>query len=146
MTLRITPLLSLALLAGTAQADDASLLRCRALADARARLECYDAIAVAATPAAEAQPREGVARFGLPAKAAELEPESIESTVLGDFDGWRPNERIRLANGQVWQITDDSRGAVSTKAAKVTVRRGALGAYFLDIEGVNRSPKVRRVQ
>ena len=29
---------------------------------------------------------------------------------------------------------------------KVRVRRGALGAFFLEFEGSNRSPKVRRVQ
>jgi hypothetical protein len=43
------------------------------------------------------------------------------------FEGWRPNERIRLANGQVWQIADDSSSLLQRRDPKVTVRRGALG-------------------
>ena len=71
---------------------------------------------------------------------------AIESHIPGVFEGWRPNERIRLANGQVWQIADDSKSLIQRQSPKVTVRRGALGAFYLDIEGDNSSPRVRRVQ
>jgi hypothetical protein len=163
---RFARLLSLAaLLAGSpAWSDDAGLLRCRALGDGPARLACYDALplssqapraaspqaaapggrpAPAAVPPAVAPSAAG--QFGLAAKPAE-ELQAIHSSIPGLFEGWRPNERIRLANGQVWQVADDTSSLLQRRDPKVTVRRGALGAFYLDIEGDNRSPRVRRVQ
>lgn len=139
-----------ALAAGPSQADDAALLRCRALTENSARLACYDAIAVApagtaASPALP--PRQTAQQFGLEAQqAAKTQLDAIETTIAGRFYGWGPGERIELANGQVWQVTDDSRGVLDVLNPKVKVRRGALGAFFLEFEGSNRSPKVRRVQ
>ncbi len=72
--------------------------------------------------------------------------DAIESHVPGRFDGWGPNASIRLANGQVWQIADGSSGAHWIENPKVRVRRGALGAFYLEIEGTNRSPRVTRIQ
>lgn len=149
------------LLAGApAWSDDAGFLRCRAIADSASRLACYDALPVpapaarsapqapaAGRPASPAMPasRPSDGQFGLAPKPAE-EVAEIYSSIPGLFEGWRPNERIRLANGQVWQIADDSSSLVQRREPKVTVRRGALGAFYLDIEGDNRSPRVRRVQ
>jgi hypothetical protein len=55
-------------------------------------------------------------------------------------------DAIPLANGQVWQIADGSARFMSLDNPKVTIRRGALGSFFLDFENDNRSPRVRRVQ
>lgn len=140
-------------------ADDAGLRRCRAIPEASARLGCYDSLPLATpliAPAPGAQaPLAGPAaariapspelQFGLAPKPAEELPE-IQSHIPGAFEGWGPNERIRLANGQVWQIADDSTRFMQRRDPKVTVRRGALGAFYLDIEGDNRSPRVRRLQ
>ncbi len=142
-----TPLTCLALLmaATAAAADDAALLQCRTLSDAARRLACYDAIAVGAV-AATPPPRQAPAQFGLDKQAARLELDAIDSHVEGRFDGWGPRDRIRFANGQVWQISDDSTGVIDAVNPKVRVRRGAFGAYYLEVEGSNRSPRVRRVQ
>lgn len=70
----------------------------------------------------------------------------IESSIAGPFKGWWPKDRIKLANGQVWQIADDSTGAVNLTDPKVTIRRGFFGGYRLEIEGVSKSPTVKRVQ
>lgn len=156
---------SLAFLAamGSALADEGDLRRCRAIPDTAARLACYDALPLAtqapapgaagsakgggqpgaATPGRPAPPPE--AQFGLAPKPSE-EVASIQSNIPGLFEGWRPNQRIRLANGQVWQIADESTSFIQRRDPKVTVRRGALGAFYLDIEGDNRSPRVRRVE
>jgi len=84
-------------------------------------------------------------QFGLPAKAG---PElvSIQSHIPGRFEGWGPNYRLRLANGQVWQIADDSKAIMQRQDPKVTVRRGLLGSFYLDFEGDNRSPRVKRIE
>ncbi len=145
----------LLLTAGPALADGAAILRCRQLAEPAQRMACYEAIvvpvagAVAQTlPPVPAPPDPTkVGNFGLEVKSALVGlPATMDSTIPGRFFGWGPNDTITLANGQVWQISDDSRGAVSANDPRVTVRRGALGAFYLEIAGTNRSPKVRRVR
>ena len=142
-------LFALLLVSGTALADDGSIARCRDIGDAAKRLSCYDAIVV--TPgtapgvAPVAQTRQAAEKsFGLVQKKNEIE--AIQSHIPGSFDGWEANQRIKLANGQVWQVVDDSNGVVYGKDLKVTVSRGAVGAIYLQIEGTPKSPKVRRVQ
>jgi len=155
----------LLLIPAASLADDAELLRCRGIADSAARLACYDALAAkagaakavpsparpASPPAPPAPPRDlppqTSQQFGLEHQATVAPLGSIESHIPGRFEGWRPNSRITLANGQVWQIADgSSNNAFDLVNPKVTVRRGALGAFYLDIENDNRAPRVRRVQ
>lgn len=146
-------LLLLLLVSSTALADDAGLLRCRTLKESAARLACYDALVVpsvqgkaAAAPAAQAKPQEKVEQFGLQQKDREVALDVIESTIAGKFEGWGPRDQIKLANGQVWQIADDSKGFHDIVNPQVRVRRGALGAYYLEIQGTNRSPRVTRLR
>ena len=181
-----------------AQADDAALLRCADVAQAGARLACYDALAaqvrakatgavasgttagaVTGGPAAGAAARNvpatqattgaataaaaaaatssaqaatpqdrAVADFGLPPTSEAAVLQQIQSRLVGRFDGWRGNVRLELANGQVWQVVDGSRYTVggSIDAPRVTIRRGVLGAMYMDIEGVGVSPRVRRLK
>lgn len=136
-------------------AGDDVLARCRGIQESAARLACYDAIPLSpATPGtAPARPAAAppaaaseVQRFGLPATSRPEPLEAVESRIDGHFEGWYPGTRIRLANGQVWQVTDSSSRFADVDNPKVTVRRGALGSFFLDIDGVNPSPRVRRVE
>jgi len=143
-----------------AQGDlGAAVLRCRALPEVMQRVACYDAIVVApgaARPAAVAPPAAAAAARAAPAAPAaenfgfegrtEAAMAFVESTLAEPVDGWRANQRLRLANGQVWQVSDDSQGFVPPGPRKVRVRRGALGAFYLEIDGVTRSPRVRRVE
>jgi hypothetical protein len=152
----------LLLASGAALADDAALARCRGIADAGARLACYDALPLATSerkvetrPApqqvpqqAQQQPAQPQERFGLEQRVvqAEQQLQTIHSHIPGHFEGWQANQAIALANGQVWQITDGSARFMSLDNPKVTIRRGALGSFFLDFENDNRSPRVRRLQ
>lgn len=152
---------------GAALADDTSMLRCRQLKEAPARLACYDAIelAPAATAAAQAAPAAGAPAAGAPAATvympskADLERgfgnehnspaaklESIESSIVGEFDGWVPKQRIRLANGQVWMIADDSQAILELNNPKVRLEKGMMGAIYMDIEGARNSPRVKRIK
>lgn len=140
-----------------ALADDGPLRQCRGLADPAQRLACYDAIplpaAAAATPSTPAAALATAPKptpspspeqaFGRPEPADRLE--RIDSRIEGRFEGWQPGTRLRLANGQVWQVADDSRGAYWLENPRVTVRRGALGSYLLEIDGVRAAVRVRRV-
>jgi hypothetical protein len=127
-------------------ATDADLLRCRAIGDAGARLACYDALAATPAAAAPAPAPAPKVEFGFEARAWEQGPQAVESRIPGLFEGWEPNARIRLENGQVWQVTDGSRGVAGLRDPKVKVTRGSFGTFFLEIEGKNQAPRVRRVE
>ena len=127
-----------------------AVLHCRALADTGARLACYDSIPVArATTHAPAPVPAPERNFGLqPPKKAEPEtPASIESTIPGSFEGWGPNTRFTLANGQVWRVADGSDAVLPPmRDPKVRIVRNFFGTTFLEIPGTNSSPSVRRVR
>lgn len=139
-----------------ALADDAALQQCRTLTDGARRLACYDAIplgrsapapAPAAAPVAAAKSAEQ--GFGLEQvkKKEDDTPKSIESTIPGNFDGWGPNSRIKLANGQVWRIVDGSEAVLAPmQNPKVSIERNFIGTMFLKVEGTNNTAKVRREQ
>lgn len=140
------------LVSGTALADDTAMRACRSVPDSAARLTCYDRIELSATPAALAAPALTPQQaFGLaPAAMAVQVPakiDAIESSIVGPFAGWGPNTRFKLANGQVWRVIDGSEATLTpTTNAHVTIKRNFIGTIFLQIEGTNNSPKVRRVE
>lgn len=144
-------LLLLATLPALAQSTD--LQRCRALAESGARLACYDALADQAaknpTPvgSATAAPaaRPAADRFGIVERPKD-EPDAVRSRISGQFEGWNPGGLITLDNGQVWAIADGSSAVVYLKNPQVTIRRGALGSFVLELEGSNHSAKVKRVK
>jgi len=147
--------LSLLFAAGAVLADDAAILKCRGLPDGTARLACYDAIPTGASPAAAPVPARAPAaaaapeqRFGMEqTRPTETAPKSIESTIDGPFSGWGPNTRFKLANGQVWRIADGSSGEFPPSTQqKVRIVRNVFGTMFLEVDGSNNSPKVRRVE
>lgn len=152
-------LLFLMLIAGTALANDAALKQCRGIPEATARLACYDALVITPVEARQAIPAQSPAtqpspqpppqtpgQFGMESQAYKTELQTIESHIPGRFEGWQANSRLQLANGQVWQISDDSSATYNLQDPKVKIRRGMLGAFYLEIEGKNRSPKVRRLK
>lgn len=142
MILRTSLLLALLGTAGAALADDAAILACRNLADGAARLACYDAIPAGARPAAAA-----VQSFGLEQKQPEEAARSIESTIAGNLSGWGPATLFTLANGQVWKVVDGSSADLAPVTnPRVKILRNMFGTMFLEIEGTNASPKVRRVR
>jgi hypothetical protein len=150
--------------APAAVAQDSGLERCRQIADPAQRLACYDALprgtpearpaAPAPAPAGArqagappAQPKPAAEQFGL----EEVTPppqglDKIDTRVMGKFEGWWPNAKIALANGQVWQVADGSSRVYELDSPKVTIARGALGTYYLNVDGQNWTVRVRRVQ
>lgn len=160
-------LFCLALLSPWAWADEAAILRCKALAEPGPRLACYDAVANGYGTAAKSAPvapattsavgaasvgnapapaQQAASQFGLERQAAPAQIESIQSRIEGKFEGWVANALLTFANGQIWQISDGSRAYVDLVSPKVSVRRGFMGAYYLDIDGSNLSPRVRRIK
>ena len=148
---------------------DRAIADCRALAEAARRLACYDAIPLAAGAAAApvsthaaaatapaagtgaaaavaASPAEVAAQhFGMPSRG-EATSNRLDTHIDGIVDGWGPRTQFKLANGQVWEVEDGSSAAIYLRSPKVSVRRGFAGAYYLELEGSNRTPRVRRVR
>jgi len=141
--------------ASASAATDADLVRCRAVADSAARLACYDALlpapasaapGVAPPPTAAMAAPPPVADFGFELRALQAAPEAIDSRISGLFEGWRPGTRIRLDNGQVWQVIDDSRAAIDQRDVKVRISRAAMGSFLFEVEGRRSVARVRRVE
>lgn len=133
---------------GAALADDAALLKCRAVTDMAARVACYDAIPVVSAAAPATDARAPIRDFGLQLKVKKTEqPSSFRSTVVGALDGWGPGTQIKLANGQVWRVSDNSEAFLPVmQNPEVEVSRGLLGAFFLQVVGHNNTARVVRVQ
>lgn len=145
---KVLPLLLLA--CGAAHADDAAILKCRALPDAPSRLACYDAMPVgaAAPAAAPAAAASSDARFGMASVQAksDAEPKLVRSTVPGELRGWGPGSRITLANGQVWRVIEGDAVLPLMNNAPVQIERSMFGSYFLKVDGQNSSARVKRVE
>ena len=141
-------------LSAAALASETTLEQCRAIADPSARLACYDGLPLPANaggPTAKVESKarlpETPAQFGLSREVTpSVDLASIESTIPGHFDGWYPRRRVRLANGQVWQVAEETTRLYDLDNPKVTIRRGVLGAYYLDLSIDNRSIRVNRVE
>lgn len=72
----------------------------------------------------------------------------IVSTIPGEFRGWGgKGQRFTLANGQVWEVVDvASRLVVTLENPTVSISPGALGAWYMKVEGYNARVGVRRIK
>ncbi len=134
--------------AASASAQDEGLRRCRTIVESAPRLACYDALLAAPATASAPAPAPAQAQrdFGKPAQAT-TEVEFVETQVVGAFNGWEPDQVLVLANGQSWRVVDGSRAYVQNRnSPKARVERGAFGAFYLSVEGMNQNPRVRRVK
>ena len=70
---------------------------------------------------------------------------TVESHVVGHFNGWQPGAVLVLANGQRWRVTDDSSldTGKTLDAPAVTVKPGLLGGWLLEVKGYNSSARVQ---
>ena len=145
------------LVSGAALADDTAMRACRTVTESAARLNCYDKIELMSTvnvrpapapaaPALTPQQSFGLAPAALAVQKAPEKIDAIESTVVGDFDGWGPSTTFKLANGQTWKVIDGSEAILPrTTSQKIKISRNYIGTLFLTVEGSNNSAKVRRV-
>ena len=138
-----------------------ALVRCRAIADDAARLQCFDAAAAGLQEAADRRDlvvvdREQVRKtkrslFGLDIPdlnpfsggpdPEEEEIQSIESTVASAVRHGGGRWSVTLEDGSSWIQTDDKPLALGPrKGQKVLVKKAAMGSYMMR---VNNQPAVR---
>ena len=142
------------------------LLDCRKIADPQARLGCYDSKAVIVADATDKhdimvtdraeirQTKRGMFGFAIPTSrlfggsddGKDDELSRLDSTVASVRHGRDGGWVVALAVGGTWEQTDGKALALAPKAGqKVAVTKGALGSFFVSIDG--QIPiKMRRIQ
>jgi hypothetical protein len=131
-----------------------ALIKCRAIADEKARLQCFDAAAAALEQASERHDLVIVDKktiretrrtlFGLEIPRLHLfggggdddaeEVKSIESTVVNAYTNENGQWVVRLEDGSTWVQTDHNVIAiVPKKGTKVKVVKASLGSYMMRI-------------
>lgn len=152
---KLSTVIAMLIVASSANASDDAVKRCRQVTDSAQRLACYDGIqfvavapaAAAPAPAAAPKAPSRIEEFGLAKKAPAAETDIIESQTAGSMDGWDSGQVIALANGQKWQVSDGSSAYLGKSSVrKIKVRRSGLGGFVMEFEGLNQTPRVKRVQ
>lgn len=140
-----------------------AILDCRSIADNQARLACYDEKAAALADASSKRAivvtdreqlrkeRRNLFGFTLPTNSLlgddqGDEAKKFETTVVsgrrGPYGAWI----VVLAVGGTWEQTDSRELALAPKAnQKVVITRGALGSFFVSIDG-QQPVRMRRIQ
>jgi hypothetical protein len=141
------------------------LQQCATIARDLDRLECYDKLAanpgkalqetVVPAPSTAAAGESSVAgqampagedAFGMEMEMARQTPDAIESTIVGEFNGWDGKTVFTLANGQVWKQSNPGKVVYHAVNPRVTITKGVFGSYRLNVEGLNASVAVRRIK
>ena len=90
---------------------------------------------------------ESIERFGNERIAqVEDETDQITSRILGEFKGWSGYTKFQLENGQIWQQSNEGLLIVRINNPTVIIKKSFFGTYNLNVEGVNSTVKVRRIQ
>jgi|TARA_B110000495_G_C22990956_1_gene583525 hypothetical protein len=75
-----------------------------------------------------------------------IEPEEINTSVVGVFNGWSGETEFTLQNGQVWKQSGNGMLTAKIDSPKIRIRKGLFGSYILNVEGFNSSIKVKRIK
>ena len=122
-----------------------------ARAEATARVEAERAAkAEAKARVAEAEKKADAGETSLLKRAkvlltpgTKIEYSTVEARIAGEFRGWRPKMIFALDNGQRWQVIGGDDYVVSTEQSpKVKIVPGALGSFFMHVEGHRQRAKV----
>lgn len=141
-----------------------AVVECRGQADPAARLACFDAAAAALGQASASgsivvvdredvrETRRSLFGFSVPKlpffsgdDSNDEAPEEIEAPIRSVRSLGYGKFLFTLDNGAQWQTTEANNRPPDPKSGEtLSIRKGALGAYFLSVEG-RRSVKGRRV-
>lgn len=138
---------------------------CAKIIDNMERLTCYDQLfKIDNPPAAQPEtltadpkkseasvvsqpaPTKDPSMFGLEHTMADKTPEQIKATLSGSYKLWKKGMSVKLNNGQVWEVISSRKLYHAIDNPEVTIEKGAFGAFYMAIEGVNRRLKVKRLK
>ena len=85
--------------------------------------------------------------FGMEQQIAETSQiDEIKTSYEGLFTGWKAKQQFTFANNQIWQISDGSSAHHHFENPTIVIERGIFGSFVMKVEGLNRSPKVKRIK
>ena len=76
----------------------------------------------------------------------EDEVDQITSRILGEFKGWSGYTKFQLENGQIWQQSSEGLLIVRMNNPTVIIKKSFFGTYNPNVESINSTIKVRRIQ
>jgi len=127
------------LAAAASAAGETDLQRCAEIPDDKLRLSCFDALASGRRSVPEEL-------FGRPAgRIAPSTPEALDSRITALERTPRGRAVLHLANGQVWRLQESDHIQLRGEQLPVRIRKGMLGAFYLQVGGKGRSYRVQRV-
>lgn len=148
---------SLSALAAEPAAVPPEFLTCSRIQQNGERLACYDrALAYLQGSGEKVSAPSAESSFGLQTSVTDVhaepvKPEQSEATLssvtasVNDVSATRDGLRISLDNGQTWRQTTGSTAFAPKPGDQVTVRRGALGSFLMDVPN-GPALRVRRVK
>lgn len=73
----------------------------------------------------------------------QVDYDTLESELTGDFAGWRVGTIFTLANGQRWRVIQgDYKSPRDPTRRRAWIKPGLLGTFFIEIEGIRGRAKV----
>ncbi|MBT1449801.1 hypothetical protein KJ365_02830 [Glaciecola sp. XM2] len=156
-----------------ASPSEQAIQTCKSIGEASQRLACYDALfqdvaevleSTPRTPAQETVSAEltqtpeaieipeiseqaQIEEFGgghLKKNSPDDELEQISSSIVSITQNNAGRDIVTLANGQRWRAIENHRLRLR-EASVVYIKRGAFNSFILQLEGSNRSVRVRRI-
>lgn len=149
---------SFILLAFSANVASAETLQdCIDTADNSQRLACYDRIfghskssnSIVSdnysnnNPSSYGKPEDS---FGAKKLESSNQLDEITSTIPGSHKSWKTGKKVTLSNGQVWKISGTANIYYPVENPKVTISKAILGSFNMNIDGVNKTFKVKRIK
>lgn len=133
-----------------ARAEVAAAAAARVVAEKKAANAEAEVVATKAAAAA-VKPKPAGESFLARAKVlltpgTEVEYETVQTKLLGEFRGWQTGTVFNLENGQRWRVEGGSYTTPPEAGPlKVRIVPGLMGSFFLEIEGVRQRPKIKFV-
>ena len=139
-----------------AAADTGAVLACRSVAEAEARLACFDrasaalagegAAGTAAPSIVSAPPSAPGPDFGLPAKPIGSAAAALAARVVS-VDRDTLNRRVfALDNGQVWRQLEPAPLSGLREGAAVEIAESGYGGFRLRVDGYQAMTSVKRLK
>ena len=75
------------------------------------------------------------------------EREEINSSIIGEFNGWKGKTFFKLVNGQTWRQLDSSSYFIpKSNNPDITIKPKSMGSWVLYVKGVKKGVKVKRIK
>ncbi|WP_018624527.1 hypothetical protein [Kangiella aquimarina] len=90
--------------------------------------------------------KDRVEEFGKERMREEGKLDSLTATAIGSFHEWKDGLKIKLDNGQVWEIIDSRTGFYKIQNPTVIIDKGFMNSYRMQVKGRNQRYSVIRIK